>query len=213
MIHILVFPPAVRLKPIPDVVDIFEICLLVGQQLSVLPIASAKLPTAPLVRHCVAVLVLIARADDLVVILLQKFEKLVARVELHVTSTACRLFSGARFYPRPIVLDDFKLVGVDILVNDLVDVLSQLPVAFLLLLDDRDFQQPAPLKTHLLNHNFRVSGVWLPGDAGRLPANHPVEDYGLSLLPGLGANDLSLHLEVRLEREVHLHEAIRWPPH
>ena len=133
MIRSFIFLPAVRLQPIPDVVDLLEVRLLVGLQLFVLSVAAAEFSTAPLVHHCDDVLVFIVLADDLVILLLQVLQTLVARSELCVTSAACRLLSGDRFYPRSTALDDVNVVGVDILVDDLVDVRSQLRVAFLVI--------------------------------------------------------------------------------
>ena len=56
-----------------------------------------------------------------------------------------------------------------------------------------------------------MPGVWLPRDPGLLPPDHPIEDSRLQLLPRVRADDLCLHLEACLEREVHFLQALNRP--
>ena len=88
------------------------ILVLVDQQLPELPVAAAEFSAAPFVCHSVDVLVLIALADDHVVLLFQVFEQLVVRVELGVASAARQLYSVIRLFLNPYVLDDLVLVGI-----------------------------------------------------------------------------------------------------
>ena len=66
---------------------------------------------------------------------------------------------------------------------------------FFSLFDTWDFQWSAPFKAHLIYHDLRVPGVWLPRDSGVLPPDHSVQHSRFSLLPRIWANDLGLYLE------------------
>ena len=124
MIRCLILFPTVGSQPIANAADLFEVLLLVDQQLLELPVAAAEFCTAPFIWRSVDVLVLVALTDDHVVVRLQLLEQLVARVELVVAYAAHRLYVVICFSSNPCFCGNVILVGASILVDDHVDVLA-----------------------------------------------------------------------------------------